>query len=134
MRFLRTSFKNVSIRPLLCRRRKTIEKAERTVNRMVDKCEVLSQLNECVFNGNCMKCGASGDRMVICESLVTNALELLKEKDAVKPKYNARTNWYECGACHYSMTSGMHCRSELIPATKVRYCANCGFPVNWEGR
>ena len=53
---------------------------------------------------------------------------------SVKPHYNARTNWYECGACHYSMTSGMHCRSELIPATKVRYCANCGFPVNWEGR
>lgn len=59
---------------------------------------------------------------------------LLKEQDPVKPHYNARTNWYECGACHYSMTSGMHCRSELIPATKVRYCANCGFPVNWEGR
>lgn len=60
-------------------------------------------------------------------------VELLKEQDPVKPHYNARTNWYECGACHYSMTSGMHCRSELIPATKVRYCANCGFPVNWEG-
>lgn len=54
--------------------------------------------------------------------------------EAVVPHYNARTNWYECGNCHYSMTSGMHCRSELIPATKVRYCANCGFPVNWEGR
>ena len=62
------------------------------------------------------------------------AIALLKEQDPVKPHYNARTNWYECGACHYSMTSGMHCRSELIPATKVRYCANCGFPVNWEGR
>ena len=66
--------------------------------------------------------------------LSADALELLKEQKAVKPKYNARTNWYECGNCHYSMTSGMNCRSELIPATKVRYCANCGFPVNWEGR
>ena len=65
---------------------------------------------------------------------IEDILELLKEQEDVVPKYNARTNWYECGACHYSMTSGMHCRSELIPATKVRYCANCGFPVNWEGR
>ena len=65
------------------------------------------------------------DRSVSC---------LTKEQDPVKPHYNSRTNWYECGNCHYSMTSGMHCRSELIPATKVRYCANCGFPVNWEGR
>lgn len=65
--------------------------------------------------------------------IITSVLALLKEQDPVKPHYNARTNWYECGACHYSMTSGMHCRSE-IPATKVRYCANCGFPVNWEGR
>ena len=66
--------------------------------------------------------------------IAKSAVALLKETEAVVPKYNARTNWYECGACHYSMTSGMHCRSELIPATKVRYCANCGFPVNWEGR
>ena len=58
----------------------------------------------------------------------------LEEQKAVEPHYNPRTNWFECGNCHYSMTSGMHCRSELIPATKVRYCANCGFPINWEGR
>ena len=58
--------------------------------------------------------------------------ELLKEHEAVEPKYNARTNWYECGACHYSMTSGMHCRSVLIPAFKVGFCAYCGQAVKWE--
>ena len=68
------------------------------------------------------------------QPVLNDALALLKDHDSVKPHYNARTNWYECGNCHYSMTSGMHCRCELIPATKVRYCANCGFPVNWEGR
>lgn len=73
-------------------------------------------------------CGNSADW-----KRVDDAIALLKGQDAVKPKYNARTNWYECGNCHYSMTSGMHCRSELIPATKVRYCANCGFPINWKG-
>ena len=59
-------------------------------------------------------------------------LALLKEQEAVVPKYNARTNWYECGACHYSMTSGMHCRSELIPAYKVGFCAKCGKEVKWD--
>ncbi len=57
---------------------------------------------------------------------------LLKEQDPVKPHYNARTNWYECGACHYSMTSGMHCRGELIPAYKANYCAKCGKGVIWK--
>ena len=57
---------------------------------------------------------------------------LKKEQEAVKPHYNARTNWYECGACHYSMTSGMHCRSELIPAYKVGFCAKCGKAVKWD--
>lgn len=85
--------------------------------------------------------------------LMSDALALLKEQNAkthgadsgmceicsfyerampVKPHYNARTNWYECGACHYSMTSGMHCCTVLIPAHKVGYCAKCGKAVKWE--
>lgn len=59
-------------------------------------------------------------------------LDLLKEQEPIKPYYNAKTNWYECGACHYSMTSGMHCRSELIPAYKVGFCAKCGRSVKWQ--
>lgn len=58
--------------------------------------------------------------------------ELLKEQEAVKPKYNAKTNWFECGACHFSMTSGMHCKGELIPAYKVGFCAKCGRGVAWK--
>jgi hypothetical protein len=65
-------------------------------------------------------------------SLATKILALLKEQEAVVPKYNARTNWYECGACHYSMTSGMHCKGELIPAYKVGFCAKCGKAVRWK--
>jgi ribosomal protein S27AE len=59
--------------------------------------------------------------------------ELLKEQEPMEPHYNARTNWYECGSCHYSMTSGMHCRNELIPAYKVGFCARCGKAVKWNG-
>lgn len=84
---------------------------------------------------------------------INNVLALLKEQEAktqsadsgmceicsfyeralpVKPHYNSRTNWYECGACHYSITSGMICRSELIPACKVGFCAKCGKAVKWD--
>lgn len=102
-----------------------LEKVRKGLEICVNRVPGKYDCNECPYeiDGNCCEINLSKD-----------ALELLKEQDPVKPHYNARTNWYECGACHYSMTSGMHCRSELIPATKVRYCANCGFPVNWEGR
>lgn len=106
---------------------------------MADREKVIKGLEMCIANVGCDGCPYedecySQDRCEqFSEPMMCDALALLKEQKAVKPKYNARTNWYECGNCHYSMTSGMHCRSELIPATKVRYCANCGFPVNWEG-
>ena len=73
----------------------------------------------------------TGGKKVRLIDACCNAVTLLKEQEPVKPHYNARTNWYECGACHYSMTSGMHCRGELIPAYKVGYCAKCGRAVMW---
>ena len=84
---------------------------------------------------------------------IDDAIDLLKEQEAkaqgadsgmceicsfyerampVKPHYNARTNWYECGACHYSMIFGMNYRSGLIPAYGVGFCAKCGKAVDWE--
>lgn len=56
----------------------------------------------------------------------------LKEQEPVAPRYNARTNWYECGNCRFSMTSGMHCRGTLIPAYKVGFCAKCGREQKWK--
>ena len=60
---------------------------------MNDTSEVLTQLNECVFNGNCMKCGANGDRMVICKSLVADAIALLKEKQAEIKWLKRKSKW-----------------------------------------
>ena len=74
----------------------------------------------------------TGGKKVRLIDACCNAVTLLKEQEPVKPHYNARTNWYECGACHYSMTSGMHCSCELIPAYKVGYCAKCGKRVMWK--
>ena len=122
---------------------------------MPDREKVIEGLECCAVKQDCNGCPYSRFNPMCQDDMNKDALALLKEQEAkmqgadsgmceicsfyeramsVKPHYNARTNWYECGACYYSMTSGMHCRSELIPATKVRYCANCGFPVNWEGR
>lgn len=82
---------------------------------------------------NCSDCPYHCDEFMNgLNELHNDAIALLKEQEAVKPHYNARTNWYECGDCHYSMTSGMHCRCELIPAYKVGFCAKCGKGVNWE--
>ena len=92
---------------------------------MTDKDILLSDLNDIseILNNN----GYGG----WC-AIIQKAVAMLKEQEAVKPKYNAKTNWFECGACHFSMTSGMHCRSELIPAYKVGFCAKCGKGVLWE--
>jgi hypothetical protein len=67
------------------------------------------------------------------DGVLMNCYVMLKEQEAeaVKPHYNARTNWYECGVCKYSMTSGMHCRNEVVPAFKVGFCAKCGHAVKW---
>ena len=54
------------------------------------------------------------------------------ENGSAKAKYNSRSCWYECSDCHHTMTSAMHCRGELIPAYKVKFCANCGKSIEWE--
>ena len=76
--------------------------------------------------------GLTGNDYEKIAGWVSDGIAMLKEQEPVKPKYNARTNWFECGVCHYSMTSGMNCRSELIPAFKVRFCAKCGKAVKWD--
>lgn len=103
---------------------------------MPDREKVIKTIDGCINDDSfCNKCDYEGCvfRHGSCEKdLLADALALLKEQEAVKPKYNARSNWYECGSCHFSMTSGMHCKGELIPAYKVGFCAKCGKAVKWE--
>lgn len=94
---------------------------------MIDKEKVIK-----AFRTRIISDSEEWDTVEIPVDEAVQILELLKEQDPVKPHYNARTNWYECGACHYSMTSGMHCKGELIPAYKANYCAKCGKGVMWE--
>lgn len=105
-----------------------------TIDRMV---ELLEIEHTCMLRGahddcdrNCADCELVQDDNELHE-MYTNVIALLKEQDPVAPVYDARSNWYKCGKCGFSMTSGMHCKGCLIPATKVNYCARCGTGVNW---
>ena len=108
---------------------------------MIDREKVKKGLECCKASTNddpfqrCSECPYNDISISVQECravLSADAMELLKEQEPIKPHYNARTNWYECGACRYSMTSGMHCRSGLIPAYKVGFCAKCGQAVTWD--
>ena len=98
-------------------------------------------IKECPYDENGCRMALMRDALALLNQqendihhmgLIIEEYEKELKKEPVKPHYNARTNWYECGACHYSMTSGMHCRGELIPAYKVGFCAKCGKAVIWK--
>lgn len=109
---------------------------------MPDREKVIKGIQECDLNGGLI--GNCPYKEIIellkeqqqeiweLQDQVEYLTDKLKEQEAVKPHYNARTNWYECGSCKFSMTSGMHCRGELIPAYKVGFCAKCGRKQEWE--
>ena len=50
-----------------------------------------------------------------------DALALLKEQDAVKPKLSMSGLWYECPVCHRHLIKD-----------RDNYCARCGRRVKWE--
>lgn len=57
-----------------------------------------------------------------CANLVRDALDLLKEQEAVEPKQIGQ-GWF-CGACDALLSIG----NEKI----VKFCSMCGKPVKWE--
>lgn len=63
-------------------------------------------------------------------SFVDDAIDLLKEQEAVEPYVTGRgetfetaeTWWYACGNCNEALD------------VNDKYCRHCGTPVLWEGR
>jgi hypothetical protein len=55
-------------------------------------------------------------------SMVENAITLLKEHEAVTPKYivGKRNHFIKCGKCNIDLMRGM------------KYCPHCGQAVKWE--
>lgn len=73
--------------------------------------------NDCPYLSDCSKY----ENRVVFQPLMRDALALLKEQEAVKPKHNplSPTDWF-CGRC------GM-CVSRFHD-----YCPSCGQEVKWE--
>ena len=88
----------------------------------MDKRErVIKGLEHCTGND------CNGDKWSECEysghgcidTLIKDALDLLKAQEAAKPIENA--GFYYCGACKYAFTSA-----------RQKYCSDCGRAVKWE--
>ena len=62
-----------------------------------------------------------GDESCDIEEMCRDALELLKEQEAIKP-FSDDDGAYWCGSCHEDMV------------WHQKFCSNCGKPVLWEGR
>ena len=61
-----------------------------------------------------------------------DALELLKEREAVEPKTepSAKGYWYTCSACGwwlFEVRDTVH----FDDRRRIRFCTSCGKPVNW---
>ena len=68
-----------------------------------------------------------------CALLVRDAVELLKEQEAVKPVLDEQTGriWL-CGKCGSYV--GFEDNDPHDPNEFDKYCRECGRPVLWEGR
>lgn len=60
-----------------------------------------------------------------CALLVRDALELLKEQEAVKPKCKERMGGFVVGLCPT-------CGTALNNVLNVKACGKCGQAVKWE--
>lgn len=100
--------------------------------RVIDRKKVIQGLEHCmimcegVSHNPCKGCLYQG-RYDCADTLKADALALLKEQEAVKPKkvkgYNPPIYTlfeYECEKCKSSMI------------TKQPFCMGCGRPVQWE--
>lgn len=94
--------------------------------------KVIYDIERCICHvpDACRDCSHYGHGEVIgcMEELLTDALALLKEQEAVEPYITGRgetfetaeTWWYACGNCHEALD------------VNDKYCRHCGRSVKWE--
>ena len=96
---------------------------------MPDREKVLKGLEAC-RKTDCINCPyfALEKKVCLINYLLTDAIEMLKEQEAVEPYITgsgesfetAETWWYECG----------NCNKPIDPNDK--FCRHCGQAVKWE--
>ena len=66
-----------------------------------------------------------GENGCLREKLMPDAIKLLKEQEAVKPKYKERMGGFVAGLCPT-------CGTALNNILNVKACGKCGQKVKWE--
>ena len=92
----------------------------------MDREKVIKAIDICLGHGNCDDCGykiKGGYSTMDCRKpMMRDALALLKEQKAVKPKKGlaiTQKAWF-CGVCDFRLN------------TSGKFCAKCGREVKWE--
>lgn len=96
----------------------------------MDKEKVIKGMEMCISQNECSPDDCpyyirpNNESGLCWDRLMTDALAMLKEQDAVKPMKanNPDESEYCCGICGYPLWSDEF------------YCAHCGRRIGWEGR
>ena len=95
---------------------------------MPDMEKVIKGLEECLGTGKCTECIYKSPVMLCCKYLLEDALKLLKEQEAVEPRWfidaHNPAGAFRCSACG----------ERIIEKNIDFYCSKCGKPILWEGR
>lgn len=96
---------------------------------MVDREKVIKALECCAYKQNCIECPYYKGNSTCMDDKDKDALDLLKEQEAVVPIKMQRMDsnfsffvpYFLCGNCRY----------ELV-GEDVMFCSHCGREVKWD--
>ena len=102
---------------------------------MVNREKVIKGLELCTERSldcaaYCPYINASHDWMTCTDVLMTDALALLKEQEAVKPVVDIDT--WTCGNCGHTLEHQKLLGDNVLFHEQYDYCPMCGKKVKWE--
>lgn len=101
---------------------------------MIDRKKVIKGL-QCIIDGTvrCESCGYSIDKHghhSCQQNCASDALALLKEQEAVKPKLVGPSMW-RCGKCD-ALLGWEDFTPSGVELVEYKFCPKCGRPVKWD--
>lgn len=97
---------------------------------MVDKQKVIKGLECCAYKKNCNECPYFKGNATCMDDKDKDALELLKEQEAVKPILEQDS--MVCGACGHEVIWQKMLGDGIWADEKLDYCPHCGQKVKWD--